>query len=166
MNRYLTIKLCLISYIFALILIGISTFPLEIELAWLNTCCGIDSSLQGFLPALSTWISEVYQGVKNTNAHYPFMAYGTDWLGFSHIILGLLFIGPLKNPIKNIWVVEFGMIACILVIPFALIFGHIREIPIFSRLIDCSFGVFGIIPLYIVWRNIKQLENESNITSA
>ena len=85
------------------------------------------------------------------------MIYGTDWLGFAHIILGVLFIGPLKDPVRNIWVIEFGMIACCLIIPFAVIFGLIRDIPFFWTLIDCSFGVLGIIPLFIVKRHIQSI---------
>jgi hypothetical protein len=40
------------------------------------------------------------------------------------------------------------MIACVAIIPLAFICGPIRQIPFYWRLIDCSFGVFGIIPLY------------------
>jgi hypothetical protein len=65
-------------------------------------------------------------------------------------VIAVAFLGPLKDPIRNIWVVEFGMIACILVIPLALICGHIRGIPFAWQLIDCSFGIFGFIPLAIV----------------
>jgi hypothetical protein len=36
------------------------------------------------------------------------------------------------------------------VIPLALIAGAIRQIPFYWRVIDCSFGVFGIIPLLLV----------------
>jgi hypothetical protein len=45
----------------------------------------------------------------------------------------IFFIGPLKDPIKNIWVIELGMIACFLVIPWAFIFGAFRGIPLFWR---------------------------------
>jgi len=37
----------------------------------------------------------------------------------------------------------------LLVIPYAFIFGAIRGIPFWWRLIDCSFGVFGIIPVWL-----------------
>jgi hypothetical protein len=46
----------------------------------------------------------------------------------------------------------------VLVIPMALIFGPIRQIPFFWQLIDCSFGVFGFIPLWLVRRWIVRLE--------
>jgi hypothetical protein len=84
------------------------------------------------------------------------MFYGTDWLAFGHLMIAIAFIGPLRDPVRNIWVVEFGMIACVLVIPAALICGFVRGIPFFWRLIDCSFGVFGIVPLYLAWRLIRR----------
>jgi len=48
------------------------------------------------------------------------------------------------------------------VIPLALIAGAIRGIPLGWQLIDMSFGVFGIIPLIIVFRLIKRLEREQS----
>ena len=62
-----------------------------------------------------------------------FVFYGTDWLAFGHIVIAVCFAGVIRDPIKNIWVVEFGMISCVLVIPLALICGHIRGIPFFWR---------------------------------
>ena len=86
------------------------------------------------------------------------MAYGTDWLAFAHIVIAMAFIGPLRDPVKNIWVIEFGMIACVLVIPLAAICGPLRGIPWLWILIDCSFGIFGIMPLWLIRRYIKRLE--------
>jgi hypothetical protein len=60
--------------------------------------------------------------------------------------------------VKNVWVIEFGMIACVLVIPLAMICGELRGIPVHWRLIDCAFGVFGIVPLWIARRYVKRLE--------
>ena len=57
------------------------------------------------------------------------------------------------------------MIACILVIPLALIAGPIRGIPFGWQLLDASFGVFGIVPLLIVYRLTRQLER-ANIEQA
>jgi hypothetical protein len=53
------------------------------------------------------------------------------------------------------------MIACVAIIPLAFICGSIRQIPLYWRLIDCSFGVFGIIPLYLCRKWIKELEKET-----
>jgi Na+/melibiose symporter-like transporter len=57
-------------------------------------------------------------------------------------------------------VIEFGIIACILVIPFAMIAGHFRGMPYWWRVIDCSFGIIGLFPLMICLKNIKRLEVE------
>jgi hypothetical protein len=70
----------------------------------------------------------------------------------------LFFIGPLIDPVRNIWVLRAGQIACAAVIPLALICGAIRGIPIYWRLIDCSFGVFGIIPLCLTIKLTKELQ--------
>jgi hypothetical protein len=103
---------------------------------------------------LAAWLLKVRGALVETNTKHPFLAYGTDWLAFGHFVIAIAFIGPWRDPVKNIWVVEFGMIACILVIPYALLMGAFRGIPFGWRLIDCSFGLFGIIPLWICRRSI------------
>ena len=159
MDDYLKIKIWLYIFIAGLFLSGITAFPLEWQMGLLHDYVGIGSPLKDYFPNLSEWITKIYFALHNTYSQYPFIAYGTDWLGFAHIILGILFIGPLRDPIKNIWVIEFGIICCILVIPFAAIFGEIRGIPIFWRLVDSSFGAIGIIPLMIVYKKVKSLPN-------
>jgi len=84
--------------------------------------------------------------------------YGYDWLAFAHIVIAILFYGVIKDPVRNIWVIQFGMIACVLMIPFAFVMGSIRGIPVWWRLVDCSFGVFGIIPLWFVNSKINELQ--------
>jgi hypothetical protein len=73
-------------------------------------------------------------------------------------VIATIFIGPFINPVKNIWVIQFGMIACVMVFPLAFIAGPIRHIPFYWQLIDCSFGFFGIIPLWICYKEIRKLE--------
>ncbi|MEO3405758.1 hypothetical protein AAFN85_17730 [Mucilaginibacter sp. CAU 1740] len=146
------IKTWVIVFIIGLVLSGITAFPIETELAWLANNSVV------FPDFLGNWITRVYLAVKTTNQAYPYLAYGTDWLAFGHLVIAMNFVGPLKDPVKNIWVIQFGMIACIMVFPLAFIAGPIRGIPVYWRLIDCCFGVFGIIPLYIVYKDIKKLE--------
>ena len=98
-------------------------------------------------------------GLKETNARYPFISYGTDWLAFAHLVIAVVFIGPLKQPVRNIWVVEFGIVACIAVFPLALIAGEVRQIPVFWRLVDCMFGLAGGLILIFCYRDIVELEN-------
>lgn len=153
------IRVLTVFYIFALFFWGITAFPLESEIRIATSILGIDLNIspdtyEGF----KGWIATVANGIINTNLNYPFLAYGTDWLAFSHIVIGIAFIGVYVKPVRNIWIVYFGMIACIGVLPLALICGAIREIPFYWRLIDCSFCLFGIIPLLLLRKYIKQLE--------
>ncbi len=154
------IRLLLIFFILALSAAGFTAIPLRWELALLDRWFGINSFLYQFFPPMSAWISHVNESVQNGYGQFPLLAYGTDWLAFAHIVIAVAFIGPLRDPIRNIWVIEFGMIACILIIPWALIFGMVRTIPVFWTVIDMSFGIFGIIPLWLVRRDILQLEKQ------
>jgi hypothetical protein len=45
-----------------------------------------------------------------------------------------------------------------MVIPYALVFGGLRGIPLWWRLIDCSFGLFGFIPLWFCRKWTSELE--------
>jgi len=137
------IRYVMIFFITALVISGITAFPIEWELEIARNIIGESDSY------ISIWLAKVREGVHYTGAEYPFIFYGTDWLAFAHIVIAVAFIGVINDPVRNIWVLEFGMIACILVIPLALIAGSVREIPVFWRLIDCSFGGFGIIPILI-----------------
>ena len=139
-------------FIAALVLSGITAFPIETELQFLI------SHLQIFPETIQQWLSEIYAAVSSTNQEFPYLSYGTDWLAFAHIVIAVAFIGVFKDPVRNIWIIEFGMIACLMVFPLAFIAGHIRQIPFFWQLIDCSFGIAGLIPLWICRKNIKALE--------
>jgi hypothetical protein len=89
------------------------------------------------------------------------LLYGYDWLAFAHIMIALLFIGVYKEPVRNKWVIDFAIICCISIIPFAFVCGYIRQIPIGWRLIDCSFGIIGLLPLTVLRNSISQLEHKN-----
>jgi hypothetical protein len=153
------IRFWLIVFMAGLILSGITAFPLQTELRWLLD--GLRSELlrpvaesRGLLP----WIGRVEQAVRVTNAEYPFLAYGTDWLAFAHLVIAVVFIGPYRDPVRNQWVVLFGLMACGGVLPLALIAGQVRQIPLGWRMIDCSFGVLGCLPLWRCWTLIGKME--------
>ncbi len=146
------IRLLIVFFMVALVLSGITAFPVETELRWLLNHPSLVPSFA------EQWLKDVYVALLETNAKYPMLAYGFDWLAFAHIVIAMMFIGPLRDPIKNIWVIEWGIISCIAVIPLAFIAGPIRHIPLYHILIDCSFGVIGIFPLWICRKWIKQLE--------
>src|SRR5687768_1340872 len=147
------IKKWIIFFMIVLFLSGLTAIPVESELCFLSRCFSPQT-------VIGAWIDKVYIAVANMNKEYPFLAYGYDWLAFAHFILAILFIGPLIDPVRNKWVIDFGMIACVLIIPFAFIAGHFRGIPIGWRLIDCAFGVIGIIPLSICLSKIIMVEKE------
>jgi hypothetical protein len=143
----------IIFFMVSLFLSGLTAIPLETELTFLSRCIAPGD------PG-GEWIHKVQQALIDTNRKYPFLAYGYDWLAFAHFVLAILFIGPLKDPVRNKWVIEFGMIACLLIIPFAFIAGHFRGIPIAWRCIDCAFGIIGLLPLSICLSKINSLEKE------
>ncbi len=149
------IRLLIIFFIIALILSGITAFPVETELKWL---LNHPSLIPNFA---KDWLQNVYTALQATNAQYPMLAYGYDWLAFAHIVIALAFIGVLKDPVKNIWIIDWAILSCLAVIPLAFICGPIRQIPLFHIIIDCAFGIIGLIPLLICRRMIKQLERNN-----
>ena len=139
-----TIRLLLLIIIIGLVISGLTAIPIEAELSALLNMTAPDTGLY-------QWLSKVLAAYKTTAASYPFLIYGYDWLAFAHFLLAILFIGPYRDPVKNVWVIQFGMIACMMVIPLAFIAGTIRQIPFYWQLIDCSFGLIGIWPLFLCY---------------
>jgi hypothetical protein len=163
-SRLLTrIRMWLVFFIVGLILSGITAFPLEWETGVLNRFFAVAQSPPASgEPALHGWLRRVHEGIVRTNHDYPYMAYGTDWLAFAHLVIAVAFLGPLRDPVRNQWVLVFGVIACLGVLPLALIAGPIRGIPVYWRLIDCSFGIIGAVPLLICLRYVRQIERDGS----
>ncbi|CAL9587677.1 hypothetical protein SUDANB108_05195 [Streptomyces sp. enrichment culture] len=151
------IRAWLVFFVVCLVLSGATAFPLVHELRWAESLLRA-LSVGEYLPGLTEWIGRVREGLDHADAEYPFLLYGTDWLAFAHLVIAVAFYGPYRDPVRNIWVVEFGMIACAGIVPLALVCGPIRDIPFWWSVIDMAFGVFGVIPLYVVRRRIKLLE--------
>jgi hypothetical protein len=140
------------------VLSGVTAFPLLHELELLARMLGIPAEVPpGALSGLQFWIATVRDGLRSIHAEYPWLAYGTDWLAFGHIVIALFFIGPWRDPVPNVWVLKIGLIACAGVLPLALICGPIRGIPFYWRLIDCSFGVCGALPLLYCLKLTRRL---------
>ena len=158
------IRLFLTIFIAGLLISGLTALPLVTEARWLAGLIGPGTSLYDAWPALGQWIATVHAGIEATAARHGFLFYGTDWLAFAHIVIAIAFLGPLRSPEKNIWVLQFGMIACVLVIPFALIMGPLRGIPFFWRLFDCCFGIFGFLPLWLAYRATLRLSEYKALT--
>lgn len=146
------IRRLLLLFMVLLFISGATAIPVAAELRWAVR----------IVPAntwLADWLLKVQSGFSDTDNRYPFLMYGYDWLAFAHFVLAILFIGPYRDPGKNIWVIQFGLIACFLIFPFAFVAGYFRGIPLWWQLIDCSFGVLGAALLWIVYEKTKTLTN-------
>ena len=154
----LKFRIWLVLFIIGVVISGLTAFPLITEVEVLNSLIGEGTFMERTFAPMAEWITRVHNGLTQMQKDQPYIFYGTDWLAFGHLVIAIAFLGPLKDPVKNKWIIDFGMIACILVIPLALICGPIRGIPFFWQLIDCSFGVVGIVPLLICRHYIKQME--------
>ena len=145
--------------IIGLVVGGLTALPLQTELDLLARWMGAENvSPEQAASGFAKWILIVRDALHATNGKYPFIAYGTDWLAFAHIVIAIAFIGALRHPVRNAWLFSFGMIASVLIIPWALITGEVRGIPVYWRLIDCSFAVGGFIPCWLCHKWTRELE--------
>jgi hypothetical protein len=111
-------------FIVALVLSGITAFPLQSELEQVVAIRG----LEDVAPAdagngFDRWILTVRDGLRESYAKYPWLAYGTDWLAFAHLVIAVFFVGAFIDPVRNVWILQAGILACVLVIPLALFCG-------------------------------------------
>ena len=143
-------------FIAGLVLSGLTAFPLLYELNALVRILDADSP--GAHGDLALWVLRVRDAIAVTYRDYALLGYGTDWLAFGHLVIALFFVGVWRDPVRNVFTLHAGLIACAGVIPLAMICGPIRGIPFYWRLIDCSFGVFGAIPLWWTLRLTRRLE--------
>jgi hypothetical protein len=134
------IKLVTLLIMAALVLSGATAIPLTSEIDWLVKFTN-PQGLSGAKLApsgLALRLMKAQEALHQTKAVYPFLFYGTDWLAFGHFMIALAFIGVLLDPLRNARLFTFGIIACVLVIPYALVFGALCGIP--------SGGAWSIAP--------------------
>lgn len=142
-------RIALIAFVVLLVLSGVTAFPILSEMRVLVGVLGLGGATSPVgHGGLSFWILTVYFGLQDVYRNYPWVAYGTDWLAFGHLVIALFFIHPILHPEQSRPNLVVGMVACVAVIPLAFVCGGIRGIPVYWRLIDCSFGMFGTIPLW------------------
>jgi hypothetical protein len=152
--------------LFATALIGsgaTAIFPRE-GLRLLSPLFSQGSAFQAVWPAMAEWLSLVHRAIEQTYASYPFLAYGYDWLAFGHFIISIPFLMALRNPLQHAWVITYGICACLAVLPFSIVFGAIRGIPLFWRGVDTMFGIGGLIVLLVLRQQLRALES-SNLSS-
>ena len=146
------IRRVVVIFIILLALSGITAFPLVTEVDWMI------AHINSFPSFFHEWIYKVYDSVHQTPS---IVLYGTDWLAFAHIIIALFCVGVYQDPSRNKFTIQVGIMACLAVIPLAFICGPIRDIPFYHQVIDCCFGVLGLIPLFYIKNKIKQLEKHT-----
>jgi hypothetical protein len=157
MKLLLKYRIVLSGFMIGLILSGLTAFPLTFEL---NLLYGWLLPHRESMPALFEWIAKVRSGLVETDAKYPFLAYGTDWLAFGHLMIAAAYIGPWRDPVRNRFILEWGMFCCVAVLPVAFICGPIRGIPIGWTWLDCAFGIVGFPPLFLCWKWSQQIEGQ------
>ncbi len=149
----LRIRLMIGIFVLLLILSGVTAFPIYSELQWL-----MDKNIFSPDTILGGWLLTVWNGIREMGDKHGFLFYGYDWLAFAHIVIAMAFIGPFRDPVRNKWVIDWGILSCLAVLPLAFIAGPIRGIPWFHILIDCAFGVIGLFPLFLLKKWINELE--------
>jgi hypothetical protein len=152
-------RIWLILFSTALILAGTTAiFPRE-GLRLLSPLFTQGSILDSFWPSMAQWLTLVHQAIEETYDKYPFLAYGYDWLAFGHYIIAIPFIMAIRDTRQIPWVINYGIFACLAVLPFAIVFGAIRGIPLFWRGVDTLFGIGGLIVLLILRRQFTALSS-------
>lgn len=146
------IRIAVIITIIGLLLNAISAIPLHTELSMLL------ANPDALPQSLRDWLTYVHSGITDTDKNYPFMRYGFDWLAFAHILIAIAFIGPLKDPLKNEWVVRWGVIASALSILMALSWERLRDIPLWWSFIDTFIAIIAFVILWLCNRWIMQLK--------
>ncbi len=154
-RRLRQVRFWLLIFMAGLIVSGLTALPIQWEVDQIKRLIDNTPRLHDIAPGLIDWLIYVHAGLTATYQTYSFIVVGTDWLAFAHIVIAIAFIGPVRDPVRNVWVIEFGLIACALVIPAALIFGSLRSLPFLWQLLDCSFGIIGIIPLFLAYRLVR-----------
>ena len=145
----------LIIVALGLFLSGVTIWPWDIELRF-----GISTlqTINGPEPLIQL-LEEIQHDMRMLEESNSFVLYVADWLAFAHLVLAALFLMALKDPIRNVLVVHFGIL-CSLSVP-VLTFSCIpmRGIPFFWVWIDSSFALCAI-PLWIALKDIRKLEQQ------
>jgi hypothetical protein len=140
---------------FGLFVSGVTVWPAIPELKLVVNIVWGDAAPTG---VLHQFVLEAIEGLEYMAANYPFMLYAHDWLAYAHIMLAVLFAGAIRDPIRNLWIVQCGLIMCVLIPVLAIIAIPIRALPPFWFWFDFAFAPGAGLPLWIVLRDIKQAE--------
>jgi hypothetical protein len=141
---------------FGLLVSAVTIWPMVNELKLMVRIIGGDNAATGYLHG---FLLRVIEGIEEVNGAYPFLFYGYDWLAFAHIVLAILFMGAMRDPVRNVWVVQFGLIACALIPILAGISIPLRGLPWWWFWVDFAFAPAAAMPLWIALRDIRNASN-------
>jgi len=158
MNELKLARLMLAIVVFGLLVSAITIWPAVPELKLAVRIAWGDGEPTG---TLHKFVLQAIDGLESVGARYPFMLYAHDWLAFAHIVLAILFAGAMRDPVRNIWVVQCGLIMCALVPVLAGICIPCRGLPLCWFWIDCAFAPAAAVPLWIALRAIRRVEASS-----
>lgn len=144
---------------FGLLVSGLTCYFLEWEVRFVTQVVwGGSPDTIPFMAEEYKLLVKVGEGLKVLMRDYPEFMLGTDWLGFAHVILAILFAGAMPDPVRNIWIVRFGIVSAVLVVPSAWLFGYMRGLPAIHYFVDASFGIGAVIPLILAHRILKKYD--------
>jgi hypothetical protein len=150
-------KLMLGIIVFGLLVSAVTIWPAVPELKLAVRIVWGDAEATG---VLHKFVLQAIDGLENMNDNYSFMFYAHDWLAFAHIVLAILFAGAIRDPVRNIWVVQCGLIMCALVPVLAGICIPIRGLPFCWFWFDFAFAPAAALPLWIALKDIRKAEAE------
>ena len=145
----------LVIVAFGLFVSGVTIWPWEIELSFAISTL---QTMKGPEPLIQL-LQEIRHDMRMLDENNSFVLYVADWLAFAHLVLAALFLMALKDPIRNVLVVRFGILCSLSVPVLAITCIPMRGIPLFWILIDSSFALCAI-PLWIALKDIERLEQE------
>ncbi len=155
------IRVCL-SLFFVGLVFGLHTVVfVRAETTWMADRFGRGTFVEERWPTVAAWFEHLHIAFATTYTTYPVIAYCMDWLGYACIVLAVLMVGAIKDPVRNIWIVQAFMVGCTIAFVMPLVMGPLRGIPLFWRLIDSSFGLVGFFLLLLPYRLIRGLEASS-----
>ena len=144
--------------VFGLLVSAVTIWPAILELKMVVSIAWGDTEPAG---VLHRFVLQAINGLEVMEADYPFMLYAHDWLAFAHIVLAILFAGAIRDPIRNIWIVQCGLMICALIPVLAGICIPIRGIPWIWFWIGFAFAPGAALPLWIALRDIRRAEADT-----
>ena len=138
---------------FGLAISGVTIWPWELELT-----LAISLLEQLSAPsALGELLAAILADMQDLRDRQSFVLYIADWLAYAHLVLAALFVMAMRDPVRNILVVRFGLLCCATVPILAVSCIPLRGIPLFWIAVDSSFALAAL-PLWVALRDLRALE--------